>query len=95
MFEMQVGDQVRLVGSGDEFAVVTEVGLVEFVCEFERAGFTCRRNLDDVVDVTRNGRVVYACELFAAIEDAAAAASRSFCRRYTEETQEARRVYIQ
>ena len=96
MFEMQAGDQVRLVGSGAECATVVRVmDDGEFICDFSEVGFTCKRDLSDVVEVRRNGRTVYECELFASIEAAAAAASRSFCRRFTEETLEARRVYIQ
>jgi hypothetical protein len=67
----------------------------EFICEFAEFGFSCKRDLSDVVEVTRNGRVVYESELFSSIAEAAAAASRSFCRRFTEETLEARRVYLQ
>ena len=96
IFEMQIGDQVRLVGAGAEFAVVVRVmDDGEFICEFPEVGFTCKRDLSDVVDVTRNGQVVYECELFADIAEAAAAAGRQFCRRFTEVTEEARRVYLQ
>lgn len=96
MFEMQAGDQVRLVGSGAEFAIVIRICPGEmFICEFPRLGFKCQRALPDVTEVQRDGETVYESELFASIDAAAASASRAFCRRYTEETLEARRVYIQ